>query len=148
MTETFRTPEGFDLPKPLLLPDVRDFNDLFDYVREWDHATMTAKSGVVPNSELVPLPALVDDLEIGPFLSVKLAGGQRSMAIEATALTVNALAQPSKVFAAIRHEGQISFELIEHARNGRVLVTAQHNQSTRSQYLAYIDPATIPAPRS
>lgn len=146
MSETFRTPEGFDLPKPLLLPDVRDFTDLFEVVREWDFATMSAISGVVPRPDLVPIPPRVDELNIGPFLSLNVDGVKRSLAIRATPLVVNALAEPSDTFTTIRHDGQISFELIEHKANGRVLVVANHNALARSQYVAYIDPANIPAP--
>lgn len=145
MSESFTTPEGFALPKRLLLPDVRDFAALFEYVREWDPHTMNPISGVTPRYDLVPMPALVDNMQIGPYLSVKLTGGSsRGIAIQPTKITVDALAEPSPTYAAIVNEGTISFELIEHRNNGRVLVTAKNNNSTRSQYLAYIDPATIP----
>jgi hypothetical protein len=143
MSETFTTPEGFELPKRLLLPDVRDFADLFEYVREWDHATMTAKDGVIPKPDLVPTPVLVDNMRIGPFLSFRRTG--RCLAIRPTPATVAAVATPSEKFATIRNEGTVGFELIEHTHTGRVLVTAKENQALSSHYLAYIDPATIPA---
>jgi hypothetical protein len=144
-TESFRTPEGFELPKRLLLPDVRTFGELFTYVREWDHATMTSGPRQA-DATLIPRSVRVDLMDIGPFLSGTIGGVRRAMAIVATTATVNALATPSPLFATLVHEGVMSFELFEHKANGRVLVTAQINTLSSSLYVAYIDPASIPAP--
>jgi hypothetical protein len=129
--ETFLTPEGFELPKRLILPDVRDFADLFEYVSEWDFQHMT---GYDPDLRVV-----VSNVTIGPFLTAKLLpSGTRHMAIRPTPATQAAL-------DGCWSTGTVSFDLIYHKNNDRVLVTAKENQMILSHYLAYIDLATIPA---
>lgn len=136
MSESFTTPEGFELPKPLLLPEVRDFAELFEYLREWDHATMTGNP-IVSNPELVPKGVLAGNVVFGPLLSAKLPAGQRTMAIRPTSATVAAL-------DGAWSDGRVSFELIYHRNNNRILVLAKENQMIRSHYLAYIGLGTIP----
>jgi len=165
MIETdYYTPEGHYLARPLLLPDVRNFSDLLTYEREWNFDTMSARSGKIARPDLVPEPRYIghgerNDIcdrimaiggfgtdpqarnEIGPYCSVKLLGSRRSIAVTATDLVIETVA-PRIVTA----DDHLSFEIIEHADRDRALVILSHGHIIGSHWLAYIDPATIPAP--
>lgn len=142
------TPEGFALFKPLLMPDARSFSDVLTYVREWDYATMNARSGKVPHPELVPDSVRLTEAgmfgdncnTIGPFCSIKSQrDGRRSIAVIVTQATIDALRGQL-----VTGDDRLSLEIIEHPANGRALVIAQHSSILGSRWLAYIDPTTIP----
>ena len=142
MTETYRTPEGAELHRPLLLPDVKDFNDLFTAVRPWDHATMSHRSGVVAQPDLVPAPRMIGDNELGPFLSFRNVPGHRDhsgWAVIAKDVVVDAIAP-----RIVTDDDRLSFAVIYHANYDRCLVIAEHGYIIGSHWLAYIDPSTIP----
>ena len=141
MTDTYTTPEGFTLPRPLLLPDARSFTDVLGYVREWDHATMSHNAGVVPRPDLRPEPAKIGDNEVGPFCSIRLVDSRRSIAVRATQAVLDAVAP-----RIVTGDDHLSFQIIEHKGTGRALVILEHGYIIGSHWLAYIDPATIPAP--
>lgn len=144
--ETYTTPEGFELSRKLLLPDARSFSDVLEYVREWDSSTMSHHNGVVPRPELVPEPAKIGDNKVGPFCSVQIEGadgkrGRRSIAVQARQAVLDVV-EPRIVTP----DDRLSFEIIEHKGTGRALVLLSHSYIIGSHWLAYIDPATIPAP--
>ena len=136
----YTTPEGFELHKPLLMPDARDFADVLTFVRTWDHRTMTHTSGVIPSPELVPDPVIIDGNEIGPFCSVTGPGGKRwSLAVTPTPATVEAIAGQL-----VTDDDRLSFQVIYHPNRDRCLIILEHGQIIGSRYLAYVDPATVP----
>lgn len=147
--ETYETPEGFSLHRPLLLPDARSFADVLAYVREWDYESMSHRNGVVPEPTLVPAPRYIPATgrtrnEIGPFCSIDLSqiGGMkhRGIAVRATDAVIDAIAP-----RIVTPDDHLSFELIAHGSTNRVLVICQHGYIIGSHYVAYIDPQTIPA---
>lgn len=143
MTDTYKTPEGFELARKLLLPEVRSFSELFTVVRPWDHETMSHRSGVVAHPELVPEPAMIGNNELGPYLSFRNGvPGHRDysgMAVQASRIVVEAI-EPRIV----TDDDHLSFQVIYHKERNRCLVIAEHNYIIGSHWLAYIDPATIP----
>lgn len=134
------TPEDFELARPLLMPDARDFDDVLEYVREWDYATMSHTRGTVPRPDLRPAPQMIERNEIGPYCSIRLAGQRRSVAVVARPAVLDVVAP-----RIVTPGDHLSFEIIEHADRNRALVVLQHNYIIGSHWLAYIDPSTIPA---
>ena len=127
--------------RPLLLPNVKTFGELFSYVREWDHETMTSRRGVVSRPDLVPAPRMIGENELGPFCEFSVNRrflGRRLMAVTATDAVVDAITP-----RIVTPDDHLSFEILEH-ETGWALVTAQHGYIIGSHWLAYIDPATIP----
>jgi hypothetical protein len=135
----YTTPEGYWLARPLLIPDARAFSDVLEYVREWDHATMSHTSGRIPRPELLPAPSMIERNEVGPFCSISLTSGRRSVAVVARPAVLDVVAP-----RIVTDDDHLSFEVIEHKGRGRALVTLQHGYIIGSHWLAYIDPATIP----
>ena len=134
------SPEGHWLPRQLVLPDVHDFNDLFEYIADWDYETMNPRNGQLPPSR--PQPVKYEGNEVGPFCSVDLRQlnlPSKHLAVRAKQITLEALHH--RLFSG----DTISFRLIGHERSGRVLVLAQHSNILADHWLAYIDPATIPS---
>ncbi len=169
-TDMYETREGFTLARPLLMPDARSFADVLEYVREWDHETMSHRSGRLPANHDRPEPRYIgadghgaqllrsltnlaglpahdprERNEIGPYCTVDMAqlGGPkyRGIAVRATDATIDALAP-----RIVTSDDHLSFKLIAHAGTARVLVIAEHSQILGSHWLAYIDPATVPVP--
>lgn len=141
--ETYTTPEGFELPRKILLPDVRTFEEVLTFVRPWDHATMSHTSGNVPEPALVPDPVKIGENELGPFCSFRNMPDRKahtSAAVMATDLTVQAIAP-----RIVTDDDRLSFQVIYHQANDRCLVLAEHNYIIGSHWLAYIDPASVPA---
>lgn len=168
--QTYTTPEGFELPKPLLMPDARTFADVLDYLGEWNHETMSHHAGELPLRNNRPaaryLPACgaaaewvrgIADVgglpadppgarnEIGPYCSVDLSqlGGPRfrGIAVRATDAAMEAVSARGIVTP----DDHLSFQVIGHQGTGRALVILSHGYISGSMWLAYIDPATIPA---
>lgn len=158
----YTTPEGFTLPKPLHMPEARTFAEVLDYLGEWDHKTMTHYAGELPEGHRRPEPRYIPEVspqatawerrawrhdgrnEIGPYCSVDLSQldgpRHRGIAVRATDATIAALTP-----AIVTPDDHISFEVIGHKGTGRALVTAQHGYIIGSIWLAYIDPASVPA---
>jgi hypothetical protein len=133
--EGFTTPEGHWLPRAILLPDVRSFDEVLTYVREWDYDGM--RDGTVPR----PAPALIDENEIGPYCTVNARGDRyRGIAVQARQNVLDVVAP-----RIVTPDDHLSFEIIEHKDRNRALVILSHNYIIGSHWLAYIDPATIPA---
>lgn len=143
--ETYTTPEGFELPRRLLMPDARSFADVLEYVREWDYATMSHKPGKVPRPDLLPAPRLIGRNVVGPFCSINLSqlGGpaHRSIAVRATDAVLDVVAP-----RIVTPDDHLSFKVIGHKGTGRALVILEHGYIIGGHWLAYIDPATVPAP--
>lgn len=168
--QTYTTPEGYTLARPLILPDAGAFSDVLEHLGEWDHQTMSHHAGRPPVAEpearyLVADNAgsrLVEDLSdlaglrtitrrkgntVGPFCTVdaRQIGGpaHRSIAVRATDATMEALAG-----RIVTPDDTLSFQVIVHQRDDmppRALVIAQHGYIIGSHWLAYVDPDTLPA---
>lgn len=139
---------------PLLLPNVQTFGELFEYVSEWDHKTMSHYDGVISRPDLRPAPRIIDTTgsdpivprhrrdanELGPYCTVNANGRKhRGIAVVATDAVVDAIAP-----RIVTPDDCLSFRIIEHEASGWALVIAQHGYIIGSHWLAYIDPATIP----
>lgn len=123
---------------PILLPDVSTFGDLFDYVGEWQRTENHERHNPANGA-----PRMIGDNEVGPFATVDLRqiGGEqhRSIAVRATDAVIEAVAP-----RIVTDDDHLSFRLIAHY-DARVLVVLEHGHIIGSHWLAYIDPATIPA---
>ncbi len=176
-TTMYPTREGYELARPLLMPDATSFADVLEYISEWDHETMTHRSGVAPAGRPMPRyivadndgARLVDDLtklaglapaahgrggtanEIGPFATIERPASsatydnpaRRAIAIRATDETCAVLAD-----RLVTPDDHLSFSVIVHERDdrpARALILASHGYIIGSHWLAYVDPATIPA---
>lgn len=145
------------MSSPILLPDVSTFSDLLEYVAEWDHETMSHRNGVLPANSPRPRPRYIGTHrvsehtgevsganEIGPFCTVDLSQldgpASRSMAVRATDLVLDVV-RPRIVTP----DDHLSFRIIGHEHTGRALVILEHGYISGSHWLAYIDPATLPA---
>jgi hypothetical protein len=144
MTDTYTTPEGFELHRPLLFPDVRAFSDLFTFERFWDFATMNHKSGY-PQAET---PATITregwEREVSRFCSVRNLPNGYHMQVTPTDMVLDRIYADESEYLDFAFFDRVEFELIYHGSNNRVLVVADASQIIASRYLAYIDPATVP----
>lgn len=140
MTDTYTTPEGFELSRPLLFPDVTDFADLFTFERFWDFATMNHKNGYPQADTPENITREGWDKEVTRFCSVRNLPGAAHMMVTPTALILD------RIFAYLDFAffDRVGFELIYHERTNRVLVVASASGIIASRWLAYIDPATVP----
>lgn len=172
--QTYTTPEGYTLHKPLLMPDARTFADVAEYVAEWDHVTMNHRNGVLPADGCRPEPRYLsrDDMspagatmvalsdlcgfkrdplarnELGPFGTIdttQIGGTRRSVAIRLTDAALEAVA-PNIV----TDDDHLSLEVIVHGNRSdglppRALMVLKHGHIIGSHYLAYVDPASLPA---
>lgn len=145
--DTYTTPEGFDLPKPLLFPDVRDFADLFTAERPWDFATMNHRNGYAQPETPADLkrPAPLDDHKIvGRFMSVRRVPGAVNMLVTPTPLLLNRVWADESESLDFAFFDRIGWEAIYHEANDRVLIVASASGIIASRWLAYVDPATVP----
>lgn len=140
--EEYYTPEGHYLPRPLLLPDVRDFSELLEYVSEWDFATMSHLAGVPPQPDRRPAPVMIGDNEVGPYCTVD-DGVKRHRGIAVIAKQPVIDAVKNRI---VTDDDHLSFKVIVHTERNRALVILDHGYIIGSHWLAYIDPTTIPAP--
>lgn len=162
IVKMFTTPEGFELSRPILLPDARSFSDVLEYLGEWDqfkdYESPSRFAGNPPAPRYVPETTPEADAwerkawtrhsdgrnRVGPFATVDLSqiGGKshRSIAVRATDAAIEAVA-PRIVTA----DDDLTFKLVAHGDRNRVLVILEHDYIIGSHWLAYIDPATIPA---
>jgi hypothetical protein len=139
MRDTYVTPEGFTLYKPLLLPDARTFDDVLELLAPWDHATMSPRNGALPPERPQPTRT-VEGQSFGPFCSVDLS--QLSMVAQHLAVAcrpATVLALAGRTFT-----GSHSFRIIGHRSTRRALLLAEAEAILASYWLAYIDPATVP----
>lgn len=148
MTDVYVTPEGFELPRALLLPAARTFSDVLEYVRPWDFATMNHTGGKVPRPDLRPDPVIIGGNEfgagneVGPFCSVDLSAlgmSSRHLAVIARPAVIDVITP-----RLVTSDDHLSFKIIGHVKSGRALVILDHGYIIGSHWLAYIDPATIP----
>lgn len=133
------TPEGFELHRPLLLPNARTFQDLF----ATSHRYTFGEPHKFPPREIKLTDPPADDYrqanEVGPFCSVKARGARWWMDVVANDAVIAAVTP-----RIVTPNDALSFEIIEHADRDRALVILQHGYISGSHWLAYIDPATIP----
>lgn len=139
MNDTYTTPEGFELYRPLLLPDARSFADVLTAERAWDFATMNHRNGY-PQAD-TPAEIKLDGLErvVSRFCSVRVPG-RRNLQVTPTAATLELVRGDTFAFF-----DRVEFEAIYHEANDRVLIVASASSIIASRYIAYVDPATVPA---
>jgi predicted RNA methylase len=135
------TSDGFVLARPLLLPDARRFEELFDYHGEWQ--TPTDNGQVAACARTLPAPCGKANT-LGPYCTIDLHEGglgpaHRAIIVRANDAVVNALAESIVV-----GDDTLCFQIIAHSDTDRALVVVRHNRIIGSRWLAYIDPATIP----
>ena len=135
----YATPEGFELWKPLVFPDVRSFGELFTDVRPWNYDTMNHRNGYPQSETPENITREGYDREVTRFCATRLIPGGRSLLVTPTPVLLDALFSDGFAFF-----DRISFEAIYHESNDRVLIVANASGIIASRYLAYIDPATVP----
>lgn len=132
----FTTAEGHWLPKPLLLPDARRFEDVLEYIGEWDTAwTMTLEA-----QRRAPEPTVLNGNHLGPYCQTQgFPWRHRSLAVRPTEATVAVLGD-----RIVTDDDHMHFGLVLHTDRDRVLVTLSYGAIIGSIWLAYVDPSTIP----
>lgn len=157
--DTYKTPEGFDLYKPLIFPNVRDFTELLTVEGPWDFATMNHKSGYAQPTTPKDIgrggfetdksgsffATSNADRTVGRFCSTRNLPGRGSLFVTPTDMLLRRIfadESESLDFAFFDH---VSFEAIYHESNDRVLVVASASGILASRWLAYVDPATVPS---
>lgn len=150
MGDTYTTPEGFELYKPLVFPDVRDFAELFTVERAWDFETMNHRNGD-PQPDTPPnitrdgftrWSGYTDEINVGRFLATRNLPNVPHLMVTPTQMVLDVIFDRDRLeFAFFDH---VSWEAIYHERNDRVLVTASASRILATRWVAYIDPATIP----
>ena len=130
------------LSRPLALPSVRRFDQLFTSWRPW----VSNLSARAERPRGIPIPAVDHDkrgrplrrfMEIGPYLTI--SPGHHSFAVTASELTVEAIRRGTISIA----YDTISFEVIVWDPT-EALVVAKHGQIIGSVWLAVVDPLTVP----
>lgn len=139
MSDTYTTPEGFELYKPLLLPDVRRFEEILTADRVWDFNTMNHKNGY-PQAETpkdIRLPGL--ERVVSRFCSVRNFPERYHMMVTPSDALLEVFTGDRFAFF-----DRVGLELIYHESNNRVLVVASASQIIASAWVAYIDPESVP----
>jgi hypothetical protein len=139
MEQTYKTPEGFELYKRLLMPEARSFADVLTFVRPWDFATMSHKNGY-PQADTprdTPIPGT--SRLVSHFCAVRNLEGRQHMQVDPTSELMALLETDDFAFF-----DRVSFEAICHESNDRVLIVASASGIIASRWLAYVDPATVP----
>lgn len=118
----------------VLLPDAHSFADVLEYLG--DRKDEREDAAVV---------AELDGNRITSYCSVDLSqvGGPRyrSINVKPTEAVLDVV-RPRIVTP----DDTLSFQIIAHEQSGKALVIMQHGYIIGGHWLAYIDPATIPAP--
>lgn len=129
--------------RAILLPDVRDFGDLLEYVAEWDHETMSGYAGKPPMIAGKDLgERAIGENVISPFTTINTPlSKHRAIAARATDVALAAVAP-----RIVTPDDRLSWRVIEHVGTGRALVILEHGYIIGSHWVAYIDAATIAMP--
>jgi hypothetical protein len=136
MTTTYETPEGFGLPRQLLMPEVRAFPDVLTYVRDWDFATMNRPRG----PGLLPEQVFVDGHEVGPFCSYTHGPHMAVTPTDATTVCIHERITGGGMFGL----DVLSFGAFYHRSNDRVLIVVKRQGMLSDYWLAYVRPGTMP----
>lgn len=132
-----------ELIRKVILPDVTRFEDLFEYVAEWDHDRMSNSGKHYQPSLLPPQQMVAPEVRLGPFMSIRLRGqDSRSLMVIAKPVLVEALTTDYLNF------DSLSYQLIGPHANGKILVLVEHLHSNISHSMAYIDVDSLPEPRT
>lgn len=145
MRDTYPTPEGFELHRPLLMPDARAFTDVLTIERPWDFTTMNHRSGVAGPERYPDITRKDFEKTVSRFCSVRhMPDRPDRMAYVVTPtdavldLVFSLNPEPFAFF------DTVSWEAIYHRENDRVLILGSASRIIASRYVAYVDPATVP----
>jgi len=118
-----------------ILLDAESFSDVLEYIGEF----------VYDRDRNGPAVAHIGDNEISGFCTVDLSqvGGPHHRSIRVRPLAAVLDAVRGRI---VTDDDRLSFRIIAHGSTGRALVILEHGHIIGSHWLAYIDPATIPAP--
>ena len=143
MTDTYETTEGFELHRPLLMPDATSFADVLTAERVWDFATMNHRNGEpqAGTPEEIELRGL--ERRVSRFCSVRNMPGRYHMQVTPTPALMELLKGDTFAFF-----DRIEFQAIYHENRDRVLIIADASQIIASRYLAYVPLGTVPTPES
>jgi hypothetical protein len=119
----------------LLLPDVTDFADVLEYLGEYQYRDRRGESAT---------GAIIGGNIVSTFCSVDLSQLEgpkhRTIEVRPTELAVTAVAP-----RIVTDDDRMAWKIIAHRDTGLALVILEHGQIIGSHWVAYIDPATIPA---
>lgn len=157
MDEGWTSPEGLWLPKPVHMPDARNFSDVLTYFDEWDSGKTWdhhARWLRVDGTEVVNRPRTAKGNprlgsngvnQIGPYcMTQNYPSGYRSMVVRATDAAMEAIVKRGIVTP----DDTLSFKVVIHNREDtdqqRALVILEHGYILGSIWLAYVNADTIP----
>jgi hypothetical protein len=138
--QTYRTPEGFDLWKSLVFPDVRVFTDLFMIDGAWDFATMNHLNGIAGPERPADITRPGYERVVGRFCSVQHMD-RPHLVVTPSDEVLDYLFSDACGFWS-----HISFEAIYHESTDRVLVTAGDSAFISTRWLGYVTPESVPSP--
>lgn len=147
MSDTYTTPEGFPLYRPLMMPDAREFGEVLTAERAWDFETMNHRSGKrgpeTPDEITVhgsPASLAYPDRIVSRFCSVRnMPAGRGHMLVTPTEATLDVLRGDEFQFF-----DRVGFEAIYHASTDRVLIVAGASGLIASRWLAYVRLDSVP----
>src|SRR5690349_3401382 len=121
MTDTYATPEGFELARPLLFPDVRDFGELFEDVRPWNFETMNHRNGYPQAETPQDITREGWTKTVTHFCAIR---GGKSLHVTPTAMLLDRIYADESEHLDFAFFDRVSFEAIYHERTDRVLIVA------------------------
>jgi hypothetical protein len=151
MTDNYVTPEGLELPRQLVFPDVRRLDELFTVEGPWDFDTMNHRNGRAQPATPREITREGSDKIVGRFMSwdrnrADALPGRRNMVVtpapELLEVIYECSAEHGEPFAFF---DRVSFKAIYHPANDRVLIVADASQIIASRWLAYVTPDSVPA---
>lgn len=143
--------------RKIKLPDVVSFDELFDVIAFWDHSLFNHENGVrspgYPEGARVTLAQAMPDIgkparqvsvEVGPYCNISRQPTKARYGLAVTPKQV--VLDELRGWMMGDPNESWSFEVIDHGEVA--LVIANNSLAITGVWLAYIDPATIPAPES
>lgn len=141
MRDTYTTPEGFELHRPLLLPDVRDFTEVLTVERPWDFATMNHRNGYPQAETPKEITREGFDRTVSRFCSTRNMDRPHFQVTPTDRVLELIYSLDPEHFAFF---DTVSFEAIYHPANERVLILGSASQIIASRYLAYVTLESVP----
>lgn len=144
MTDTYTTPEGFELHKPLLFPEVTDFTELLHVDGAWDFETMNHRNGYAQPATPKEITREGWGKVVGRFCSVRIPGHRGHLVVTPTDQLLDLIYADESESLNFAFFDRVGFEAIYHESTDRVLIVASASGIIASRYLAYVDPTTVP----